>query len=440
MNLFNFFYFLPIIAILILGYFLRVDNLNTWPRKGATFDEYAWAWQGINLIQKRVPISWSPHPQYKNAKSIIYQETHFRIVKPYLEHPPVFGLLAGSFALLNGVKGMYDLNLPDIRGLALLLGVLSIFILYIFLAEIYDKRIALLGSLLYAAVPSVVVSSRLVQNENFFIPFWLLSLFLTSKYIRSKKTIFRNTAAILCGVLVLAKIPWAAAALSSVLIFVFLRRYKDAFKFLLVFVPIASLYFVYGIYFDKDLFISLWGLQLNRYDISFNSIFALFQKPFLADRFYTDGWIYFGWFSLLLLFIKDIKKHLFIIIPVLSYFLVFLAAIPDEAGHGWYRYPFFPFLITSIALFIKEYFNKNHILSFIFIVFVATSLLQLTWANVFGFSYFIFRISILTWVLTLLPLFFENKKVQKIGKSTSWIWFIALILMSIWAVFLYNEQ
>ena len=44
---------------------------------------------------------------------------------------------------------------------------------------------------------------------------------------------------------------------------------------------------------------------------------------------------------------------------VLSYFLIFLTAIPDEAGHGWYRYPFYPFLIISIALFIKEYFTKK---------------------------------------------------------------------------------
>lgn len=426
--------------IVLISYFLRVHNLNTWPRKGATFDEYAWTWQGINLIKKGVPISWSPHPQYKDKKLVIYQETAFYIVKPYLEHPPLFGLIAGSYAILGGVDDMYKLNIENIRGLALLLGVLSVFILFVLLAELYDRKVATLGALLYATVPSVVVGSRLVQNENFFIPLWLFSLYLIAKFIKNKKSIYRNLAALVCGLLILAKVPWAAAGFSIVLILLSTKRFGDLYKFLLVFIPIGLLYFAYGFYYDKDLFLSLWGLQLNRYDLSFNSIFALFQKPYLTDRFYTDGWIYFGWFSLFLLFLKDHKKHLILISAVLSYFLVFLSAIPDEAGHGWYRYPFYPFLLSSTALFLKEYFAKNFLATFFFIVLVGTSLLELTWGNVFGFSHVFFRLIIILWLIALLPYFIVNNRIIKIGKLSSYLWFLALILMNIWAVLLYTEQ
>src|SRR3990167_1703540 len=172
--------------ILLISYLLRADNLYTWPRKGATFDEYAWTWQGINLIKNGIPISWSPHPQYTDKKLVIYQDTAFYVVKPYLEHPPVFGLVAGSYAMLNGASDMYQLSLEDIRGLALLLGVLSVFILFVLLAEIYDKKVAVLGAILYATVPSVVIGSRLVQNENFFIPLWLFFVFIICE--RSEKT------------------------------------------------------------------------------------------------------------------------------------------------------------------------------------------------------------------------------------------------------------
>ena len=127
-----------LIGILFLGLFLRFNNLYTWPRTGATFDEYAWTWQGMNLIQKGVPSSWSPHPQYKNAKDIIYRHTHFRIVKPYLEHPPVFGLVAGSFALLNGASDMYHLTIVNIRPLAVILGTLSILLVFLLTRELYD--------------------------------------------------------------------------------------------------------------------------------------------------------------------------------------------------------------------------------------------------------------------------------------------------------------
>ena len=158
--------------ILILGLYLRHHELYTWPRLGATFDEYAWTWLGINLIQNHIPISWSPLSPYKDKEYVVYQKTNFFIAKPYLEHPPLFGLVAGSYALLNGVKDMYHVDIQHIRGLALILGVLSIFILYIFAAGIYDYKIGLLSALIYAIVPTIVVGSRIVQNENFFIPFF----------------------------------------------------------------------------------------------------------------------------------------------------------------------------------------------------------------------------------------------------------------------------
>jgi len=429
--------FVLLVTILLIGIYLRSDNLYTWPRLGATFDEYAWTWQGMNLIQTGIPRSWSPHPQYENFDQIYYQDAHFRIVEPFLEHPPLFGLVAGSFAILNGVDGMLNLHIRDIRLLALILGTFSMVMVYLLVRELYDRRIALISVVFYAVVPSVVVGSRIVQNENFFIPVWLLALFFVAKYIRQKKIIFRNLAALLCGALVLAKIPWIAAAGSIFLIFLYLKRFKDALIF--IFAPVIGLviFFLYGIYYDKELFINLWGLQVARYDLTFVSVFALFQKPYLIDRFYLDGWIYFGWFAFILLLL-NIKKNFFIIFPLLSYFVIFMAGIPDEPGHGWYRYPFYPFLIISLALFIKEYFNKNYVLTFLFFVIVGLSLLENTWSRTLGFSFLIFRGFIVLSALSMLPLFFPNTK--KLSSFISYISLGIIFVLSIWSVLLYNEQ
>lgn len=433
-------YSLLIIAILLLGFKLRYHDLNTWPRLGATFDEYAWTWQGMNIIQKGVPISWSPHSQYSNAKNIYYQKVHFRIVTPFLEHPPLFGMVAGSFALLNGAQDMYHLSISNIRPLAVFLGILSILFLYLLTFELYGGRIAFISSLLYATIPTIVVGSRIVQNENFFIPMWILALWMVSKYIKEKKSIYRNAAALICFLLVLAKIPWIAAAGSIFLIFLYLNRWRDALVFLLL--PILSLivFGIYGFYYDSRLFLSLWGLQLNRYDISFTSIFALFQKPYLVDRFMTDGWIYFGWFAFMILLLKDFKKNYFIIFALLSYFVIFLAGIPDEPGHGWYRYPLYPFLVISIALFIKEYFAKNWVLTFMFLTIVGTTLFGNTWEKVLGFSYLVFRVIIFGWGLVLVPQLYKSKITDRFGKVISYSWIFLFILMNIWAVLLYNEQ
>lgn len=432
------FRFLLLGLILILGLFLRNHSLYTWPRLGTTFDEYAWTWLGINLIQNGVPESWSPHPQYTNRKHIVYQDARFFLVRPYLEHPPLFGLVAGSYAIANGATSMFDVDLGKIRGLALLLGVLSIFILYVFAAELYGYKIGLLSAFIYSLVPTVVIGSRLVENENFFIPLFLTSLFLISKFIKTKNPMYRNIAGIICGLLTLAKVPWIAGALGIVLIFFYLKKYKDSFKFLGIVIPIFLLFIIYGLYFDAKLFIDLWLLQLQRYDIAFNSIFALFTSPFLADRLVIDGWIYFGWFAIFLLAIKDIKKNFMVLLPFLAYFAVFVFTIPNEPSHGWYRYPFYPFLIISTALFLREYFTKNYLLTFLFLIFTGLSMLQLSWAQSIGFSFIVFRSFLILFGISLTPLFIP--KTKKVAYLSSHLSLVIIFFLSIWSVFKYNEQ
>ena len=432
------FRFAFLVLILILGLYLRNHNIDTWPRLGATFDEYAWTWLGMNLIQNHVPESWSPHPQYTNKKLIRYQGAYFVLVKPYLEHPPLFGLVAGGFAILNGAKDIYHVDLQKIRGLALLLGVFSIFMVFIFAQEVYDYKIGLLSSLIYAIVPTIVVGSRIVENENFFIPFFLLSLFLISRFIKTKNPLFRNLAAVICGLLTLAKVPWFAGALAIVLILFYLKKYKDAGKFITIVIPIFLLFFIYGAYFDWNLFINLWKLQLQRYDLAFNSIFALFTSPYLVDRFLIDGWIYFGWFVIFLLSIKDLKKNYMVILPFLAYFAIFVFAIPNEPSHGWYRYPFYPFMVVSIALFLKEYFNKNYFLTFLFLIFTGLSMLQLSWAQSLGFSFLIFRAFLILFGISLAPIFIP--KTKNIAHLSSYLSLVIIFLLSIWSVFKYNEQ
>jgi len=431
---------LILLSILILGFFLRSENLNTWPREGSTFDEFAWTWQGVNLIQTGVPKSWSPHSQYKNRQEIRYRKAAFILVTPYLEHPPVFGLVAGSYAILSGVQDMYHVTIQNMRGLSLILGMLSIVMVFLLAKELYDTKIALLSSLLYATTPTIVIGSRIVQNENFFIPFFLLVLFLISRFIKTKNSLFRNVAAVICGLLALSKVPFLAAAVAVVGILLYFKMYKDVGKFLAIVIPLFSLFFVYGFYYDWDLFIGLWKLQLARYDLTFNSVFALFTKPYLIDRIYIDGWIFWGWISFFLLLVKENKKNIILIAGVLGYLLVFFAGIPDEPGHGWYRYPFYPFLIMSTALFLREYFAKNIFLTFLFLIFVGSSLLQLSFGAVFGFSYVLFRLSIIGWVLTLFPLVFENKKISRFSQALSFTWIFVFIALNIWVAMLYNEQ
>ena len=413
---------------------MRHDKFRTIPRHGATFDEFAWTWLGINLIQKQTPISWSSQPQYKEKFHLKYQGAAFWIVKPYLEHPPLFGLVAGSFALLNNSKDMYDVTLSKIRPLALLLGVSTILMIFILTNEIYGKEIALISSLLYATVPTIVIGSRIVQNENFLIPFWLLSIYLLLRYLKTKNKRFRNMAAIVAGLLSLAKVPWLVVGLSLSMILSFKNKWRDAFVVGGITLIVFSLFIIYGLYFDKELFLNLLKLQTARYDISFSGFFSIFKDPLLVDRFYLDGWIFFGWFSLVLLF-KDFKKNFPILIPLIAYFVTYIFGIPNEPAHGWYRYPFYPFLLISTAVVLREEFKKVSLVSLFFVLFVGLALLQNTWQNIFGFSYLVYRLFIILGTIPILYLIWKDKTSSKLLI----FWLVLFTILNIASVLLYVE-
>lgn len=397
-----------LVIILFFGFLLRNYNLDTIPRHGATFDEFAWTWLGINLIQNKVPSSWSSHPQYKNKQFLKYQGADFWIVKPYLEHPPLFGLIAGSFAMISGAKDMYHVTLEKIRPLGLTLGILSIVLVFFFTKQIYGTSTALISSLIYSSVPTIVIGSRLVQNENFLIPVWLLSLFFLNSYLKTGNKWMRNSSFFLSAILPLAKIPWVVAPISLVGILLYKNKRKEALALTLITIVFFTFFIFYGLYFDKELFINLWKLQIARYDISFSGLFSIFTNPLLVDRYYLDGWIFFGWMSIFLL-LGDFKKHFMILTPFLTYLLIFIFAIPNEPAHGWYRYPFYPFIIISTAVLLKEEFVKPTLRTVFFVLIVGLSLMFNTWEQAFGFSYTIYRLSVLFFFLPVLFFILQGK-------------------------------
>lgn len=429
--------FFLLAGILLLGLYLRHINYRTIPRHGATFDEFAWTWLGINIIQKGVPVSWSSQPQYKQRKHLIYQGAAFWIVSPYLEHPPLFGLIAGSSSVIWGVKDMYTVTLANMRPLAQILGILSIIMVFIFVSQLYDTQTALLAALFYSTIPTIVIGSRIVQNENFMIPVWLLSLILITYYLKTGKKRFRNIAAILAGLLSLAKAPWLVVGLSLSFILSYHNKWKDAIIVGLITLGIFSLFILWGLYWDKELFLNLWKLQTARYDIKFEGLFSLFINPLLVDRFYLDGWIYFGWLSIVLL-AQEFKKHIMILIPFFTYLFMYLFAIPDEPSHGWYRYPFYPFLIIAIAYLIKKEKDKITLFSLFFLLIIGLSLLTNVWLPMFGFSLIVYRLFLLT-IFFIIFILLWFKRYSKFSNKILLACIVLLIIGNIFAVMVFND-
>lgn len=433
---------LIVLLILLLGFFARKINYDRWPREGATFDEFAWPWLGISLLQKHVPMSWSPHGQYKNFELKIFRDARFRIVQPYLEHPPLFGLISGAYSLLAGASGMYDpdfIRPTQLRKLSLALGTISVFLVYLLSSKIYDQKTGRLASLLYATVPSVAVGSRLLQNENFMIPVWLVSLYLLFLYLEKKKKVFLRLTMIISALMIWAKIPWFVIGASVGAILFLKGRRRDCLSIGLSLAISLALFFVYGYFWDWPTFIGLWGLQLARYDIGLQTILSIFTHPFLTDRILIDGWIYFGWLAMFIL-LGQFKKHLWIVTPFLIYFLFYVWAVPGIQMQGWYRYPFFPFLIMAIAHLIIRLIEEPSLLALVFQFIVGSTAFLNGWEPIFGISFSFFRLLLLAWALPALFFFFISKRFKKFYQFSLTFWLIIFILLNISTCRLYNEQ
>lgn len=427
--------------ILMVGLFLRSYNYTVWPREGATFDEFAWTFLGLSLWEKGVPSSWSPHKAYKNRVEYFNpQGAHFTIVTPYLEHPPLFGLIAGGFARLRGITTFDEVRVATVRPLAIALGILSIYMVFLLASVLYGDVVGLIASAVYAITPTVAVGSRLVQNENFFIPFFLLSLLLAYRNIQRPKKGTLAASVLIASILPLAKVPWVAAPIAVAGIFAISRKWKEAGLVLLATTLIFSIFLVYGFVLDREVFINLWKLQLARYDMVFDSLFILFRDPVVVDRALVDGWIYFGWVAMILLLVKDIKKHLPVVIGFLAYGAIFVFAIPSEGLHGWYRYPFYPFLAIATAVFIKEYLNVNYLVTAVFYVVVGLSMFAESWGRTYGFSYPVFRIYLMTVACSALPVIFPKLQNKRAFRWLHGVMVLCIIFLSCWAILLYNEQ
>lgn len=430
-----------LLLILITGFLLRSYNIYTWPREGATFDEFAWTFLGISLWSHGIPTSWSPHGAYTLRQEYFNpQGTHFTLVTPYLEHPPLFGLLAGGFARIRGVRTFDQVTIHKIRPLALVLGVLSIIGVYLLATAVYGTGVGLIASAIYAITPTVAIGSRLVQNENFFIPFLLFALYFAYSYTRHNKMIFLYASVLICSVLPLAKVPWVAAPIAVIGILLYAKKRKEAVITGVVTALFFLLFLMWGYLLDSQVFINLWKLQLARYDMTFDGIFVLFRDPLIADRLFVDGWIYFGWIAICMLLLRDIKKNMPIIFGFLAYLAIFIFAIPAEPLHGWYRYPFYPFLSISIAVLLYDFWNTNLFVFGIWAILAGLSMLSESFQKNFGFSYTLYRSYIALVFFSMLPQLFPTLARYPLFRYMRILLVFLICIFSAYATMLYTEQ
>lgn len=340
-----------LIAIFVIALSLRSYHLSTYPKPNQTADEYAWTWAGLTLVTRGVPRSWSWLPPYGSDNMTFWRGNKYRIVAPWLDHPPLFPLAIGAWMRSFGYKDPFSVDLWLMRLASLVLFVVTFWLLAAVLARLSDRRLVLLTLLIYAVCPLAVFNGRLVVAENLFVPIHLAILYLL---LRSQRR--RWLAAIGAGAVALPLTKVAAVAMSVHLgVVAWIRNRRTAAVVVAAGTTVgALLYLLYGHHFGTDLFRAVVAAQAKRF-----AGFDAFWELLFNHKIVEDHAPYLLFLLGLCALIGDARSAMEWTALVIVYGALICFFADGSMVRGWYLIPILPALCYGVARHIATMWDET---------------------------------------------------------------------------------
>jgi 4-amino-4-deoxy-L-arabinose transferase-like glycosyltransferase len=351
--------FIIFLVVLAFAFILRAHNYERVPT-AANLDEQLYALSGVSLIETGTPVSWSTLDYPKSAevyKGIISYKggdpkAGVTLYKPWLDEPPVFSLLVGWFAHMNGVNRNDFVPSSYIRIPVIFISTLTSILIFLIAKKIGGFWRGILAMLVYSTVPIMVFASRMAMPETLIAFLLTLMVYLLMLFWQKPNIWYIIPIPLLVGVAGLSK-PTGYFLLLLALYFTFLKLYKinqikKAFKYclylVLAMVPFIAAYFLYGLHYDAGIFKIIYNIQAHR-PVGFGSLAWFFISPAVDTAIINDGWFVFCLVSAVY-FVFTIKDDLkrFITISFVFSILVVMFTGGQADLLAWYRYPIYPFL------------------------------------------------------------------------------------------------
>lgn len=341
---------LSIVLITFLGALLRFHNYAQFPSYNATMDERAWTWLGASLLTDGQPTSWSLFHSYTD--DYVYQDRgdNAPLVRPALDHPPLFSLIPGAFHLLSG-QGTYDApSQTAIRFPMVLIGTLNAFLFALLAYRLTDKKTAFLVSLFFASSPLVVASSRLVVADNL-----LATLVLAVLLVFTLKKQRLILLMLLSALAILFKVQGVFIGAGILLYFFAEKKYKSVLLVAGSMFFAVAIFALYGAFFNWDLFVAIFAEQSKRMIGLTTLLHRFFFYPSLATELWPTGEKSILFVLAVGVVIQKHKDKFFQLVGsiFIAYLVVALAAFDETNINGWYEYALFPLLFICAIPVIK---------------------------------------------------------------------------------------
>lgn len=360
-------YYLHIfILFILLGVTLRMVNYTTVP----LHDEYDSVWPGMTLIKNKIPTGWSWMEAYgprntsitwtegtpEESPLIWWNNAGYRLVTPYLDHPPLFSTFMGVYTSFISTTNPFEVTLSVIRIPMLFLAALTMTLLGILAKRWYGKEISLLTVLVYATIPIIAISNRLVMPENLITPLTLAAILLYEQYKEMKKEYLIWIIACFSMIAVLSKVTGLIMP-AIIITYMLVQKEKDETtkqitKHIIILIAASILalgvYAAYSYLYNGELFMKLLQEQGSRVFIT--ALFAkIIMEPKLLETIFNDGWFLVGVFAF---FYCIVKKEMKIILPTITILAVLAFLTSVATFKSWYLIPMYPFIALMIAHFI----------------------------------------------------------------------------------------
>lgn len=425
---------LLVFLIIVFGLILRFHNYDKYPQRGATSDEYSYSFQGVSLLTKGVPISWSMFSVYKNKYDLKIDHIYFPIVQPYFDHTPLNGILVGGWSLMWGDNSFEKIDLKVIRIAPIIFSTISSILVFLIAYELLGYFQAMLALIIYSTTVIFAIQSRVVLSENLLTVWFLSAVYLFIKFKNKINFIIALTAGLLAGLAFWTKEIGIAVFFSISHLFIHNKiKLKYFVMFTAAVVLALGLYLLYGLHYGSDIFFKVLSTQSGRV-IGPDTFLYVLSTPVLINKVYYDGWYFLGFLSLAIAFI-DFKKTRYFLIPALIYFCLLMLALTVRGEMGWYIIPLFPFMAIATAWLINQSFTKYPRIFYLILLFIGQYQINYLVKENLGLSATVYRILTLALMLPFLILDMSGR--EKSFVKLSKIYLAIFFLINIFLVFNY---
>ncbi|HYV86230.1 MAG TPA: glycosyltransferase family 39 protein [Patescibacteria group bacterium] len=354
-------------AILILAALLRLHDYTLVPFPTETIDEYQHAWEGWHLLYKGFPASWSTFPNlYPKDQTIDFHwfGNRYLLVRPYFDHPPLFSILVGLACTGAGARQFLECSLPVMRLVPIVLSLAGVLLLYrLALAYGASDRAALLAALVYAVLPVIVLSHRLVKGESLLALLFMGAILAVERLGQRGRTRDALLVGCLCGLSIWTKATGVAVPATATLLLLSRRRYRGAALTLLVTAGFALLYLAYAWAYDFGVFVAVMRSQAGVKWAGVESFLDLLQGK-VVEQFFGRGW---SLWLMLCAALAAVRRERALLVPLAIYASTIVLMADFRVVYGWYRIPLYPFLCVAAGVFLEEMVEASdlfHVLPF----------------------------------------------------------------------------